>query len=210
MKINKIILFVGVGLIILIAACTGTPTDDVEAIDPTQVNTPIITESGYPPLPVEATVVSGYPAPPVVPTVDSGYPEPNSGQSEEFYATPGPIPQPSSATGVIVGAIQVSNKPIPNLAIYLAEVLVDGEGQERVASYDRANSPRAFTDEQGQFVFSNIEPGKYGLVLDTVLSSYLLHLPQEEIALVIMVDAGQQTDVELLNYDTLPISQSDN
>jgi hypothetical protein len=123
----------------------------------------------------------------------------------ELYATAGPVPEASSSSGVVVGVIQVNNEPIPNLTIYLAEVLNDGEGLERVASYDRVNSPRAFTNEEGEYVFSNILPGRYGLVLDIVLSAYLLHLPQEDTALIITVEAGQVTEIELLDYDSLPL-----
>ena len=208
MNINKHILYLLLGIVIFIAACNGAAVSETEFSVSTKTSTPVITESGYPSPPIETTVESGYPPPVEIPTV-AGYPEPNSDQSGEFYATPGPIPQASSSSGVVVGTILVNNEPIPNLTIYLAEVLVDGEGQERVASYDRVNSPRAFTDEEGQFVFVNIIPGKYGLVLDTVLSSYLLHLPQEDIALAINVAAGEVTSVELLNYDSLPLPESD-
>ena len=210
MNIQKNRLYLLLGIVILIASCNGAATSETESNVSTKTNTPVITDSdpGYPSPPTEPTVESGYPIPVQIPTV-AGYPEPNSDQSGELYATPGPIPQASSSSGVVVGTIQVNNEPIPNLTIYLAEVLIDGEDQERVASYDRVNSPRAFTDEEGQFVFADINPGKYGLVLDTVLSSYLLHLPQEEIPLVISVEAGEQTSVELLNYDFLPLPQSD-
>lgn len=208
MNINRNLHYLLLGIVIFLVSCSEATISKTEKSDTTKTSTPIITESGYPSPPLEETIESGYPPPVGIPTV-AGYPEPNSDQSGELYATPGPIPQASSSSGVVVGTIQVNDEPIPNLTIYLAEVLVDGEGEERVASYDRVNSPRAFSDVEGQFVFANIVPGKYGLVLDTVLSSYLLHLPQGDIPLVISVDAGEVTSVELLNYDSLPLPESD-
>ena len=223
MKLDKIFLFLSSGLLILIIACTGTASDDVKTGETNQAISPPITELEYLPPALEPTVVHGYPAPPVMATVEysypappelpsinsSGYPEPNSDQTGEVFATPGPIPRPDSTSGVVVGTIQTNNEPILNLTIYLAKVLVDVEGKEKVIPHDRATSPQALTDERGQFVFSNIQPGNYGLVIDTVLSSYLLHLPQEDVALIITVEAGEATSIELLNYDSLPIPQTE-
>ena len=210
MNITKYISISLLIFVFILAACNGAPAGETESVNPTSTAPPINTDTGYPPpaAQLEPTKDIGYPPPVVIPTIP-GYPEPNSEQPDELYATPGAIPQAASSSGVVVGMIQVNKEPIPNLTIYLAEVLIDGEGQERVASYDRVNSPRAFTNEEGQFVFSNIQPGNYGLVLDTVLSSYLLHLPQEDVALIITVEAGEATSIELLNYDDLPIPQTE-
>jgi len=197
-------------VVLLLVGCNqGTPAQtETESAQEQATATPISTEPGYPPPVTETVEDSGYPPPVALPTESAGYPEPGSDQEPEFYATPGAIPEPSSSSGVIIGVVQVNGEPVPNLSIYLAEVLTDGEGLERVASYDRINSPKAYTDESGQFVFSDIRPGRYGLVLDTVLSAYLLHLPQEDAALVISVEAGEQTEIEVLDYDSLPLPES--
>lgn len=204
MNIHRKVLYLLLGFVFIITSCSSAAISETDSPIPTDENAVVNPDSGYPSPPTVQLGEPGYPPPPVIPT-KPGYPEPNADQVAEIDATPGPIPQPSSTTGVIVGTIKVNNEPVPNLTVYLAEVLTDDVGIERVASYDRINSPRAFTNETGQFVFSNIEPGKYGLVLDTVISAYLLHKPQEETALIIAVEAGQQTDVEMLNYDSLPL-----
>ena len=204
MNIYRKLHYLLLGIVFLVTSCSGALISETDSNIPTNDSPLVDTDSGYPSHPIVQSGDSGYPPPPVIPTIP-GYPEPNAEQFDEIDATPGPIPQPSSSTGVIVGTIKVNNDPVPNLTIYLAEVLTDDVGIERVASYDRINSPRAFTNVDGQFVFSNIEPGNYGLVLDTVISAYLLHMPQEESAIIIAVDAGQQTDVEMLNYDSLPL-----
>lgn len=209
MKLLLIKTIAMLGIALTLVSC-GQGTESETATDePQPTSLPAVTDSDYPPPQDEPADEPGYPYPPpaIIPTV-AGYPEPNSDLGVELDATPGPVPEPSSSSGVVVGVIQVNNEPIPNLTIYLAEVLTDGEGLERVASYDRVMSPRAFTNEDGQFVFSNILPGRYGLVLDTVLSAYLLHLPQEDTAMVITVEAGQVTEIELLDYDSLPIPGS--
>lgn len=198
----KIITMLGMALV-LVSCSQGTETETATA-EPQPTAIPATTDSGYPAPLSEPTEDSGYPPPVIIPTI-AGYPAPISDVEFELYATAGPAPEPSASSGVVAGVIQVNNEPIPNLTIYLAEVLLDSEGLERVASYDRINSPRAFTNEDGEFVFSNIPPGRYGLVLDTVLSAYLLHLPQEDTALMITIEAGQVTEIELLDYDSLPL-----
>jgi hypothetical protein len=110
-------------------------------------------------------------------------------------------------SGVVVGSIFVNGTPAQDLMLYLGEVMVDEKGQEMVASYDRSNSPRAYTNAEGQFVFSDIRPGRYGLILDTVLSSFLLFQPDAEKALLFDVKAGEQTEVGDMNYDELPIPE---
>jgi hypothetical protein len=204
MKLLRIKIIALLGIALIFVSCNQGSEIETAAAESQPTSIPTVADSGYPAPLSEPTEDSGYPPPVIIPTI-AGYPAPNSDVEVELYATAGPVPEASSSSGVVVGVIQVNNEPIPNLTIYLAEVLNDGEGLERVASYDRVNSPRAFTNEEGEYVFSNILPGRYGLVLDIVLSAYLLHLPQEDTALIITVEAGQVTEIELLDYDSLPL-----
>ncbi len=57
----------------------------------------------------------------------------------------------------------------------LGESLVDDKGAERFVSYDAQLAPVSYTDSNGRFVFEEIKPGRYGLVLDLVVNQYLLH-----------------------------------
>jgi hypothetical protein len=154
------------------------------------------------------TAKAAYPAPTEFSTGNLAYPAPGGGTLEANYATPGPIPTPGTDSGTVVGTILVNGKPVGNLMIYLGEVLADDQGVERVASYGRSSSPRAYTNSEGRFVFSEIELGKYGLILDTVLSSFLLFEPDGEDPLLVQVTANEQADVGEIDYDELPIPES--
>lgn len=131
-----------------------------------------------------------------------------------------PYPSPTSrsvvttsTTGAIVGILKVkqgaSEVPVSNARLYLGEILQDTRGQERAASFDRLSSPTTVTDESGQFAFSEIEPGRYTLILDTIINSYLLFEPGKTEALIITVEAGKVTDIGTLVYEKLPVSAAE-
>jgi len=113
--------------------------------------------------------------------------------------------------GAVKGVLQLKTstgiKPVDHVILYLAEVVRDTEGNERVVSMDRINSPRAYTDTDGYFEFINVPPSKYGLVLDTITNSYLLGHPVTGEDMLFEVKAGEVLDVGALIYDLLPISR---
>jgi len=185
-------------LFLLASACSNvnpeatqkSPGEDTDAI-------PTLPAIIYPP------PSSEYPAP-QVPVYSPPYPEPDT--EPEFYATPGSMPTPGSEWGIVTGRMLENGKPVVNLILYLAELLKDDKENEAIASFDRVSSPRAYTDTEGRFVFSNIPPDRYGLVLDIVVDSYLLHHPDTEQQILFYIAAGEKTDLGNLNYDSLPIS----
>jgi len=164
------------------------------------------------PGPAAPAADSGYPGPAAIPKYDP-YPGSETSQglpTPSTYATSGPMPEPGPDSGVVTGKLLANGKPALNASLYLAEVSTDAQGKERVASYSQSDSPRAFVDPEGKFVFANIPPGRYGIVLDTVLAAYLLHDPNQDTPLLITVVAGKTTDLGDLNYDSLPMHIPDN
>jgi hypothetical protein len=89
-----------------------------------------------------------------------------------------------------------------NVPLFLAEVLTDENGVPRVAAINRIESPRTATDSEGQFIFSNVPPGDYGIVLDIVVKAYLLPEPDSDDDLIISVLPGEVIDLGILSYDT--------
>jgi hypothetical protein len=148
---------------------------------------------------------------PVFPTsIPSGYPSPQiTSEFTEPYNHERPTQDPT--LGAVKGVLQLKTstgiKPVDHVILYLAEVVRDTEGNERVVSMDRLNSPRAYTDMNGYFEFFNVPPGKYGLVLDTITNSYLLGHPVSGEDMLFEVRAGEVLDTGVLVYNMLPISR---
>jgi hypothetical protein len=133
----------------------------------------------------------------------------NSGISPEATSISQNVPtieiKVNEDTGFVTGTLEFleanDSKPVSNISLFLAEVLKDESGIPRVVSVNRADSPRAATDIKGQFVFSNIPPGEYGIVLDIVVKAYLLPEPGSDSDLLIQVEPGEIIDLGLLQYD---------
>lgn len=175
--------------ILLLTACSG--------LQPTQAS-----------LAPTPTAEEAYPAPGQFANPTSPYPAPPEGAGPEIYATAGPVPTPAEDRAVLTGRLLVEGKPVFNVYIALAEVVLDEEGQERVVSYDQFNAPKGLTDADGNFVLSGIVPGRYGLILDTVISSVLLNEPDNNNPFLVTAEAGETVDLGELDYDdTLPVPQ---
>lgn len=79
---------------------------------------------------------------------------------------PSPLPIPTSEAGkvtVIGRVISLSNQPISQIAVWLAQVIRQGEGGIYVL--DSRASPGVYTNEEGIFMISNVDPGEYVIVI---------------------------------------------
>ena len=178
-------------ILLLLAACSQPNDPDSGAqVDETP---------SYPP-PTAPENSESYPAPTTY-TKATPYPEPNSADK---VATVGPIPTPGSTWGILTGTLLENGKPVTDYSLYLAEIITNEAGEEAIVKLNRSTSPRAFLDENGNFVFSNIKPGRYGLILDFVLNSFLLHYPGSEEQILVTIEAEDILDIGELDYDTLP------
>ncbi len=163
-------------------------------VPPAQPNTPVRTPAEVSP---ESTVsplvaVSVLPTPTPVPTIDLA----------AIQVTPD--------RGALVGVLLVRGtsgemRPVANTKLALGEILTDEDGNERIVGYDPAAAPSTITDENGAFVLEDVPPGRYGLVLDIVMSSFLLFDEGSGDPLFVEVTAGEITDVGVLEYEALPI-----
>jgi hypothetical protein len=149
-----------------------------------------------------------YPAPGQFINPTSPYPAQDENAGPQIYATSGPVPAPADDRAVLTGRLLVEGKPVFNVYIALAEVVLDEEGQERVVSYDQFNAPKGLTDAEGRFVLADVIPDRYGLILDTVISSVLLNEPDDNEPFLITAEAGKTLDLGDLDFDdTLPVPQ---
>lgn len=113
-------------------------------------------------------------------------------------------------SGVVEGSIMVNlkagPKPLATTIIALAEVILDEQGKPKVAGYSASSAPRTISDEQGFFKIENVKPGTYGLILDSVISSYLLADPVSGDSILLEVKGGEVTDLGHMEYETLPVA----
>lgn len=128
-------------------------------------------------------------------------------------ATPTAVPRVETepGTGAVTGVLMVRTEtgvePVAGVIIAVADVLTNTESAEAVAAfrYQAQASPQTNTDENGFFAISNVPPGRYGLVLDMVMTSFILRQPGVNEDMVVTVEADAQVDMGPLVYDKLPL-----
>lgn len=146
--------------------------------------------------------------------VESGYPSSVSVNNDaEGYPYPGYEPSiatgltPIPSLGIVHGRILYRDEPVVGYSVYLADLLADQDGIERIASLKRSSSPQAVLDKNGVFVFNEVPPDRYALMFSDGLNSYLLLYPDVEIdeAILVEVEADGISDLGVLNYLEFPI-----
>lgn len=116
-----------------------------------------------------------------------------------------PIPA-SNEAGVVIGKLMNSRnqseaKPMAEAPIYLGTILKSETGAEGLVQLVKESAPKAIVDAQGNFVFNNVPPGRYGLMLDTPRGAILLNKPVTGESMIAAVSAGQTFDFGELRYD---------
>lgn len=92
------------------------------------------------------------------------------------------VPTPSLGLGIVHGRlIRTGQGPVANTAVYLAEVVQaeSGETQNALLVTQPGKSPRAVTNEDGYFVFVDVEPGTYGLFVSESSDASSLYVRDE-------------------------------
>ena len=154
-------------------------------------------DAGYPGV---AGVESGYPGPDTAVAGGAGYPAPEA--PEGLQADP-PNPErtlPESEQGLgSIGGVLIRELegqgflPVIPKDLFLGEVLLDSEGRQAlIAQHDESHQAQLFPT--GVFVFSNVPPGEYGLVIDIGVSQFLLTNPDGS-ELLVTVEPGSAIDL---------------
>jgi len=119
-------------------------------------------------------------------------------------ATPRPIlfseiPSPSPDSGVVTGILlQPGEKKDPYLAeIYLGRAIeAQQPGFDPIIGFSRETDPVAVQNQEtGEFYFSDIPPGKYGLIIWNPINSYIFKNEKNEGFLILEVEAGSISDL---------------
>lgn len=77
------------------------------------------------------------------------------------------VPQPPAGKAVVAGQVKknTDQQPLTNTQVYLAQVYRNPEQTGAVYALDMARSPGTITDDQGFFVFNDIAPNEYVVVV---------------------------------------------
>jgi hypothetical protein len=116
-------------------------------------------------------------------------------------------PVPSSDRGSITGILQRNTSSpvsVNDAILYLGSVHLDAGGTPILAGLDKQAAPRTQTDQSGRFVFADVPPGTYVLILDRIHEAFLLNDPTSGKDLLIKLQAGQILDLGKLVYASLP------
>lgn len=173
--------FVAISAVILVSCSSQVP---VEVTD--EAATPV----------VEATIVAS----PVSPIARSPLPTPT------MPPTPTPeVAEPENGKGTVVGIIydQIAGSPYGERDLYLAKISElqspEGEPAGQFAELDVTSSPYARIDESGRFVFENVEPGLYGLVVRLPsMQEILLEDAATNFNIPVEVEAGEILDMGIV------------
>jgi hypothetical protein len=119
----------------------------------------------------------------------------NSQQIEEFPNVTFPTPSPQK--GVIIGRLISSTDqlPIKNHLIYLGEYLYLTPGPDYLITLQIRNSDHVSTNEQGIFIFTDVEPAQYPMILWTPGQSLVVPEKDSQNELLVDVQAGKTTDL---------------
>jgi len=114
-----------------------------------------------------------------------------------------PLPTPASGKATVAGRVlSLDGKPLPHTAVWLAEVVCDGPDPSRCAFVlDAAFSPGVYTDDQGYFVITDVDPKKYVVTIGDPQTIYY-NIPDDSgRAKAFDLPAGEITDLGELKAD---------
>lgn len=104
------------------------------------------------------------------PTIDANQQiDPTSNSANTDLVIPSP-----NADSVIIHGTLISNKtnqPLPSIQLLLANLVPINPGPGYIISTSES-SPETYTNDKGEFLFDNIAPNNYVLILKTPFTSY--------------------------------------
>lgn len=120
---------------------------------------------------------------------------------------PRAVPTPSTKDKGTVAGVLIRDvpgqapRPYVDVTLYLGSLIRNSASTPGLAGLDKATAPKAITDNSGAFVFTDVPTGTYALILDTPLSSFILHEPGTGNPMLIEVRGGEIKDMGELRYD---------
>lgn len=110
-----------------------------------------------------------------------------------------------ASKGTVKGILKLKGVPQEKVVLGLGDVIKSKDGLEIATSFSWTNSPQAETGSDGSFTFSNVPPGRYGLIYTTDIDTFLLLDPEsDQKAVLVSSEAGNVVDLGVLDYKKLP------
>lgn len=112
------------------------------------------------------------------------------------------IPTPGQESGVISGQIldSATGKPFERNFFLSKNLTADHPELPPLISFSYDSNPRAAQDDAGYFVFKDVPPGEYVLVLWSPADMQFVMEKGTETPLPIKVEAGKALDLGLIQY----------
>ena len=111
---------------------------------------------------------------------------------------------PSADQGVLIGQVisTKTNQPLTNTIVRLAEILWnDKENLDGTYILNGATSPGAETDESGIFIFPDLKPADYVVVVGDLIGYNVIISNPDGKARVFTIDPNKTTQIEPLRVD---------
>jgi hypothetical protein len=137
-------------------------------------------------------------APPAAPATAAAATNPSA---EAVGSAPRQIPTASSDKAVIHGIVrQVDTNKVLSEAdgvdVFLAQVLHGSDNSVTMSSLDKTTAPRSDPDKNGVFVFADVPPGEYAVIVRSPLTEVVARQANDPSKdLVITVKGGQTLDL---------------
>ena len=144
----------------------------------------------------EAPQAQATPAAPATAAPSAGGPT-----AEQAASGPRQIPTASADKAVIHGIVrQVNTNKVLSEAegvdVFLAQVIHSADSSLTMSSLDKTTAPRSDPDKNGVFVFANVPPGEYAIVVRSPISEVVARQANDPSKdLVVTVTAGQTLDL---------------
>lgn len=122
----------------------------------------------------------------------------------EPLATAEMVLQPAPGTSIITGMLKVehTNQPMVGVELYLASHIGADESTP-MYSLEPDSSPHTTVQDDGRFIFKDVPPGRYAIVIWNPFNSFLARDPVTGSELVIDVEANHVYDEGTL-FEPLP------
>jgi hypothetical protein len=103
-----------------------------------------------------------------------------------------------------VSGVLLTDSP-EGMPVYLGEVLL-ANGTPALASLDKQTAPKTLIGSDGRFVFINVPPGTYSLIVDMVIRTVIVLDPETGGDILIEVKEGETVDLGSLTLEDLSLT----